>query len=276
MGLFLAATTPEGSWLIGLLCIFTAALLQILSNFANDYGDARHGLDNEQRLGPKRAVQSGLIGSKAMRNAMLIMAMLAVVSGIGLVALAFGPQNLLLSLLFVALGGAAIWAAIAYTATKNPYGYVGLGDVMVFVFFGLVAVLGSYFLQVKSLSWDLLLPASASGLLSVAVLNVNNVRDLESDKKAGKKSIPVRLGARKARLYHAGLLLGAALAAFSYVLSHYSSPWQYLFIFSLPLMLLNGIRLWQRQEAREIDPLLKQMSITTLIFTLLFGIGQMI
>lgn len=275
MGIFLAASRGQADALVGVFCVLTAACLQILSNLANDYGDARHGLDNDARLGPKRAVQSGLVSALAMRNAMIAMAVLSVLSGVTLILLAFGPAKLLLSLVFVVLGGAAIWAAIAYTATDKPYGYVGLGDLMVFVFFGLVAVLGSFFLQSSILSWDLVLPATALGFLSVAVLNVNNVRDLESDKAAGKQSLAVRLGARNARLYHVALLLGSILCSIIYIALNYESLWQFLFILALPFMVFNGVQLWQRQQASEIDPLLKQMSITTLLYTLFFGLGQL-
>jgi len=275
MGIFLAFSDQRGDFAVGFFCLLTAILLQILSNLANDYGDSRHGADSSSsgRLGPKRAVQSGLISSVQMRNAVGVLASLAVLSGITLVGLAFGLERLLLSLLFIALGGAAIWAAIAYTATQNPYGYAGLGDLMVFIFFGLVAVLGTYYLQAKTLGWDLLLPATASGLFSVAVLNVNNIRDLESDKRAGKYSIPVRIGPRNAKLYHVALLLVGTLAALGYVAINYANPWQFLFLLSLPLLAINGARVWQGKNPAALDPLLKQMSISTLVFTLLFGIG---
>ena len=273
MGIFLAGFTGQADFGVGLLCLLTAALLQILSNVANDYGDSVHGADSHARVGPARAVQSGLVSSAAMKTAVGVVALLAVTSGVALVALAFGPERLLLSLTFIALGGAAVWAAVAYTATRNPYGYVGLGDAMVFVFFGPVAVLGSYYAQTQSLIWDLLLPATASGLLAVAVLNVNNLRDLESDRQAGKRSVPVRVGARAGRVYHLALLVGSAVAAFLYVFLNYVSPWQFLFVPALPLFVLNAVRVWRGRGAAELDPLLKQMSITTLVFTLLFGLG---
>ena len=256
MGSFLAASRGAADITVGLLCILTAILLQILSNLANDYGDSRHGLDNHERVGPARAVQSGLITQSDMLRGVIVTSILCVISGLTLLITAFG-LSIPIILLFVALGAGAIWAAVAYTATDKPYGYVGLGDLMVFVFFGLVAVLGSYFLQTQTLSWDLLLPAAASGLLSVAVLNVNNVRDLESDKRAGKLSLPVRLGARGARLYHSALLLLSGLCALAYVLLNYSSPWQYLFTLSLPLLVINALKLWRGRSAAEIDPAAK-------------------
>lgn len=275
MGLFLALSRQEADVAVGIFCLLTAVLLQILSNLANDYGDSLHGADSPdaERRGPKRAVQSGLISASEMRRAVRALAILAVMSGLGLIILAFGLERLLVSLLFIALGGAAVWAAIAYTATQNPYGYAGLGDVMVFVFFGLVAVLGTYYLQAKTLTWDLLWPATASGLFSVAVLNVNNIRDLKSDKKAGKYSIPVRIGPRNARLYHLALLSAGTLAAVIYVATNYATPWQFLFLLAVPLLVINGVKVWQGEQPAALDPLLKQMSISTLVFTFLFGLG---
>lgn len=276
MGLFLAFSKGETNLAVGLLCLLTAGLLQILSNVANDYGDSVHGADSTARAGPARAVQSGLVSSQAMKNAVGVVALLAVVSGSVLVALAFGLERLVLSLAFIALGGAALWAAVAYTATRNPYGYIGLGDLMVFLFFGPVAVLGSYYAQATTLSRDLLLPAAASGFLAVAVLNINNLRDLESDRQAGKRSVPVRIGPHGARLYHLLLLVGSAVAATLYVLINYTSMWQFLFVLALPLFVLNGLKVWRGRSAAELDPLLKMMSFTTLVFTLLFGTGLLL
>jgi len=174
------------------------------------------------------------------------------------------------------LGAAAVWAAIAYTASSRPYGYVGLGDLFVFIFFGWVSVLGSYFLQTHALPWPVLLPATSVGLFSVAVLNVNNIRDMRSDREAGKYSVPVRLGPRRARLYHWALLLSGLLGALLYVLLTYHSPWQFLFLLSAPLLLRNGVLVWRGQSAAELDPLLKQMSLTTLVFVISFGAGQIL
>ncbi len=275
MGVFLAAADGEARWGVALLSLLSAVLLQILSNLANDYGDARHGADSGSRVGPKRAVQSGLLTPARMRNAIVLTALTAALCGLLLVWSALGSRGLVWSFAFIALGGAAIWSAIAYTATRKPYGYVGLGDLMVFLFFGPVAVLGSYFLQVGALRWALVLPAVASGLLAVAVLNVNNIRDLESDRLAGKRSLPVRVGLRKARVYHLFLLVGSAAAALAYVLLEYLSPWQFLFVLALPMLAQNGFAVW-RWNALELDPLLKQMSISTLVFTALFGVGQLL
>lgn len=275
LGQLLAAADGHYWWLTSLLTLLTAVLLQVLSNLANDYGDSLHGADDVRRVGPERAVQSGRVSLKQMLRAVVLSALLAAVSGLLLVWLAAGTAGLQLAGVFVLLGGAAIWAAYAYTATAKPYGYVGLGDAMVFVFFGLVAVMGSHFLQ--SGTWDpgLLLPASACGLLAVAVLNINNMRDLQGDRAAGKLTVPVRLGLRGARLYHAGLLAGAVVLALVYVIWQWRSAWGLLFVVSVP-MLITHLRAVFKLHGAGLDPLLKQMALAVLVFSLLLGLGQLL
>ncbi len=258
------------------LCVLTTLFLQILSNLANDYGDSKHGADSVHREGPMRAVQAGHIQAEQMKKGMLVFSLLSLVSGLGLLWVAFGAEGMLLFLLFLVLGLASIWAAINYTAGDKPYGYAGLGDIFVFTFFGLVGVLGTYFLQAQTLEPTVILPALVCGFFSTAVLNVNNIRDISSDVLAGKRSIPVRLGPKKARVYHLILLAGGVLSAFAYVLLNYESPWQWLFILALPLVLVNGLNVWRKQTSRELDPYLKQMAMTTLLFVLLFGLGQVL
>ncbi len=274
LGLLLAASAGHFNWLTALLTVSTAVLLQVLSNLANDYGDSRHGVDGSGRVGPQRAVQSGRVTLAEMLRAVVFSAALTAVSGLLLVRLALGPAGWWLVAGFLLLGAAAVWAAIAYTATDRPYGYVGLGDLFVFVFFGLVAVLGSYFMQTVSLEAWLLLPAAACGLLAVAVLNINNMRDLAGDRAAGKLTVPVRLGLRGARVYHTLLNAGALALGVSAVLLRSGSLWQLLFLLVTPLMLRHLVAVWQREGAR-LDPLLKQMALTALLFSLLFGLGQL-
>lgn len=276
LGLFLAAARAELRLLPALLTLLTAVLLQILSNLANDYGDSLHGADSAERSGPRRAVQSGAISAAQMRRAVIVTASLAMVCGLILVWLAFGAEAIWLVLLFVLLGAAAVWAAIAYTASNNPYGYRGLGDLFVFIFFGLVAVAGTYFLQTQALPWPLLLPAASCGFFSVAVLNVNNIRDIDSDRRAGKRSIAVRLGPQRARIYHWALLLAGLGAALAYVLLTYRSPWQFLFLLSAPLFIRNGLVVWRTRDSETLDPMLKQLSLSTLVFVLTFGVGQVV
>jgi len=273
-GTGLAAADGAFDWLVALLCVITAILLQILSNLANDYGDSLHGADHVARQGPKRAVQAGLVTPAAMRRAIGLTALLTVAAGLLLLWFAFGREAFSSLLLFIVLGGAAIGAAITYTAGKLPYGYAGLGDLAVLLFFGWLGVLGSYTVQAGRFDAALLLPATACGLLAVAVLNVNNIRDLESDRLAGKRSVPVRLGLRRARVYHWVLLLGAIALALAYVLLHYNSVVQLLFLLAAPLLVRNGLAINRTADLPSLNPWLKQLSLAALIFVILFALGQ--
>lgn len=276
MGGFMAAANNVFNGTIVALCVLTTLFLQILSNLANDYGDSKHGADSVHREGPMRAVQAGHIKAEHMKKGMVVFSLLSLVSGLALLWVAFGTDGLLLALLFLGLGLASIWAAINYTAGSNPYGYAGLGDVFVFIFFGLVGVLGTYFLQAQTMEAIVILPAMVCGFFATAVLNVNNIRDINSDLLAGKHSIPVRLGPKRARLYHLFLLAAGTLSAFAYVVINFYSLWQLLFILALPLVIVNGVNVWRKQTSKELDPYLKQMAITTLLFVLLFGVGQVL
>jgi 1,4-dihydroxy-2-naphthoate polyprenyltransferase len=274
MGGFLAWDANAFRWDIFLLCVLTTVFLQILSNVANDYGDSVHGADNIDRKGPSRAVQSGVISSGQMRSAIIIFTILSLLSGVALLFVSFGLQWRAL-VVFFALGILSIGAAVAYTVGRKPYGYLGLGDLSVFVFFGLVGVMGSYYLFTKTVSWFEFLPAMSLGLFSVAVLNVNNIRDIESDKMAGKYSIPVRLGRRRAITYHWILLCLALAFAVCYTIFMYESPWQFLFLLATPLFLRNGLAV-MRKPPLLLDPYLRQMAISTLLFVLLFGAGLIV
>jgi 1,4-dihydroxy-2-naphthoate octaprenyltransferase len=276
MGSALAAVWQPFNWTVAILCVLTAVLLQILSNLANDFGDSQHGADHARREGPKRAVQSGAISEKTMLRAIAIAALLSMVSGLALLWFAFGDDARELFILFVLLGALAIIAAIAYTAGFRPYGYAGLGDLSVLLFFGWLGVMGTYFLHTLRFDWLIIFPATCSGLLAVAVLNVNNIRDAESDRLAGKRTISVRIGPKRARVYHWMLLATAVLCACVYVLLVYSSLWQFLFVLAVPLLIKNGLAVWRTQSPREINPLLKQLSLVTLLFVLLFSVGQLL
>jgi 1,4-dihydroxy-2-naphthoate octaprenyltransferase len=276
LGAFLAATAGAFRGAVVGLCVLTAVLLQILSNLANDYGDSLHGADHVERQGPKRAVQSGDISAAEMKRAMVIFGGLSAVTGLALLIVAFGVETLPLLLLFLLLGAASIWAAVNYTAGKNPYGYAGLGDLFVLVFFGWVGVLGTYFLQAQTLTWELFLPATSAGLLAVGVLNVNNIRDIESDKVAGKYSVPVRLGPKRARIYHWCLLSMAFVLAGTFAVLTYRSPWQFLFVLAVPLLLKNGTAVSRTYDPLKLNPLLKQMVIAALVFDVLLGLGQVL
>ncbi|GAB2541978.1 1,4-dihydroxy-2-naphthoate polyprenyltransferase [Rufibacter soli] len=277
MGGFLAAADHLSRWPVLVLCVVTTLFLQILSNLANDYGDSKHGADSQHREGPKRAVQAGQITPAQMKTAIVVFSLLSLVSGLALLWVALGSSGLYLFLLFLALGLGAIWAAIGYTNGGKPYGYAGLGDISVFFFFGWVGVLGTYFLQTERLFWELLLPASSLGFFSAAVLNVNNVRDLKSDELAGKRSVPVRLGALRARAYHWVLLLSGIACAVIFVATRENATlWPWLFVGALPMLYYNGREVKRRQTPAELDPLLKQMSLSTLLFVVLLGVGLLL
>lgn len=271
MGGFLAAAAGKFDAVLFGLCCLTTIFLQVLSNLANDYGDSMHGADHEGRKGPARAVQSGVISASQMRNAVILFAVLSLGCGLLLLWVSFGTHWDKL-ILFLGLGMLSIAAAIGYTVGKKPYGYLGLGDVSVLIFFGFVGVLGSYYLFTHSLSAKEILPALSCGFFSIAVLNINNIRDIDSDRQAGKFSIPVRIGKVKAVRYHWFLLAGGVLSACGYLVLQYRSTWQWLFILSVPLLIKNGISVNNR-PSEELDPFLKQMALSTLLFVLLFGLG---
>ncbi|CAN5299962.1 1,4-dihydroxy-2-naphthoate polyprenyltransferase [soil metagenome] len=272
MGSFLAAERGFFDWLILVLCALTTIFLQILSNLANDYGDTIHGADSVLREGPARAVQSGAISAKIMRKAMAFFVALSLTSGIALLFYTFG-LNIQAFLFFFFLGLSAIFAAVAYTATKKPYGYAGLGDLSVLLFFGIVGVVGTYYLYTKELNWLIFLPALSCGLFATAVLNLNNIRDIHSDQRAGKKTIPVRIGRERAIKYHYLLLAGGLVFAFLFVALYFQSYLQLIFLLCVPLLIKNGKAVKNKNSALELDPYLKQMAVTTLLFVLTFGLG---
>jgi 1,4-dihydroxy-2-naphthoate octaprenyltransferase len=269
-GSFLAAHAQVFRWEILILASLTTIFLQILSNLSNDYGDTVHGADHAERQGPIRAVQSGLISLPEMKKAMYLFAGLALISGLTLVFLSV--QDWLLFAIFLGLGLAAIWAAITYTSGSNPYGYAGFGDISVFVFFGLLGVLGTYFLH--SLQFDpmVILLGVALGCFSATVLNINNIRDIESDTIAGKKSIPVRIGKESAIKYNWALILSGnlALLIFCFTTQNYGGL---LALLSLPLMVKVGFGVQSGKDSQAIDPYLKKMALSTLLWVILFGIG---
>ena len=275
MGTFLAAASGSFRGDIFALCALTTIFLQILSNLANDYGDSIHGADSVKREGPSRAVQSGAITKAAMRRAIGLFVVLSLASGLSLIYLAFGWSVQVLAV-FTGIGVLCIIAAITYTAGWKPYGYAGLGDISVLLFFGFVAVMGSAYLYEKQLNWEYVLPAISTGLFSVAVLNVNNIRDIESDKVAGKYSIPVRLGRDRAVVYHWTILIVGYLATVVYIALNFSSPFQLMVLLVIPLLVKNARAVKVYDEAAKLDPFLKQMALSTLFFVILFGLGQLI
>ena len=266
----MAAYKEVFRWEILLFASLTTIFLQILSNLSNDYGDTVHGADHQERQGPVRAVQSGLISLPEMKKAMYLFGALALVSGLLLLFLAI--QDWVLFGVFLGLGLAAIWASISYTSGSNPYGYAGFGDISVFVFFGLLGVYGTYFLH--SLAWDdsVIWIGIALGFFSAAVLNINNIRDIDSDTTAGKRSIPVRIGKKAAIVYNWFLILGGnyCLVIFAFITKEWTAI---LALVVLPLMIKIGIGVQKGKDSQAIDPNLKKMAISTLLWVILFGIG---
>jgi len=275
MGSFLASFWGEFRWDILLLTILTTLFLQILSNLANDFGDSVHGADSEERIGPRRAVQSGRISPGSMRKAILTFAVLSLVTGIVLLLVALGGIELQF-LVFFMVGLSAMAAAVYYTMGKRPYGYLGFGDVSVLIFFGIVGVMGTFYLQTKYLNWEYLLPALTIGLFSVAVLNINNIRDIKSDQLAGKMSIPVRLGRSKAVVYHWLILSLGWSCALVFTFLNYKTPFQLIYLILLPAFIRNAIGVLRTKNPDLLDPFLKQMAITTLFFVILYGTGLLL
>lgn len=276
MGGFLAISTDIFDGVILGLSLLTTLFLQVLSNLANDYGDSVSGVDHAERQGPSRSVQAGKISLASMKRALIICAILSFVSGLLLLFIAF-RETWLYAIIFLLIGLGAIWAAIKYTVGKTPYGYQGLGDIFVLIFFGLVGVCGSYFLYSKAFDWITVLPAISCGLFAVGVLNVNNIRDIESDRIAGKFSIPVRIGRSRARLYHLALITVGWVCMLIYTNLTWSGQWLHLLYgLSLPLFLINVKAVFTKEEPKQLDPFLKQLAISTLLFVLLFGAGQLI
>ncbi|MGY3570934.1 1,4-dihydroxy-2-naphthoate polyprenyltransferase [Vibrio paucivorans] len=269
-GSVLAFSLGHFSLPIALLAFLTATLLQILSNLANDYGDAVKGTDNEDRLGPVRAIQSGAVTTKDMKQAIIINIVLTMAAGLVLVFYALDSMQSILA--FIGLGVLAIIAAIAYTVGSKPYGYVGLGDISVFIFFGLLGVAGTFFLHTGTIDSALALPAIGCGLLAVAVLNINNMRDIENDAACGKKTVAVRLGQTRAKHYHFVLLVGALVAFALYLLLQPKPVWISLpFLLSVVVVFKHGKAVWDAQQPKQIAPMMPIIVKCSLITNLLFA-----
>ena len=274
LGSGLAASVDAINMTVLVLALLTAIALQVLSNLANDYGDAASGADDEQRIGPARAVSSGLLSAEKMRTGMIIAATVAALLGLLLLVAAFGNQWGQI-LIFILLGAAALLAAVTYTVGLGgtPYGYRGFGDIAVFMFFGLLGVLGTYYLHVQQLSWLPFLPAAACGLLATAVLNVNNVRDIESDARNGKITVAVRLGRANAINYHWALLGIALLLTLIYLVA-LPVPllgWSCLLV-AKPLT--DAARtLSHTRDGEMLTNMLKKTAISTLLYSVLLSIG---
>lgn len=265
-GTYIVIPSEKINILVFVMALVTTTFLQITSNLANDLGDGLKGTDNDERIGPKRAVQSGDISISAMKKGVLIFILLSLVSGILLLFFAFESFNYLFVTLFI-IGIAAIGAAIKYTYGKGAYGYYGLGDLFVFVFFGLVGVSGSYFLQTQEISLHAVMMSIHIGLLSMAVLNLNNMRDIENDRASGKNTIVVKLGLKRAKRYHILLIAGSFIS--SLLVSYFSKMYlkDSFFLIGVPYLILfqHGLKAARINEPKLFDPELKKVAIATLL-----------
>ncbi len=273
LGSLLAFAENRFKWGVFIFGTLTTLLLQILSNLANDYGDARKGTDNEKRLGPLRVTQSGLVTQRQIRWMIALFVLLSLVSGSLLIWFGLQGGNTLLYALFFLMGVSAIYAAIKYTIGKRPYGYVGFGDIMVFIYFGILGVVGTYYLHTQSFHITILLPASSVGLFSAGVLNLNNLRDHDNDALNGKHTLVVRMGVPWAKVYHVILLFTALVLAVIYTLLHFESYYQLIFLLPVPLMISDVLKVITNTVPVELNGELKKLAVTTLLFSLSFGLG---
>lgn len=255
------------------LAILTTIGFQVLSNFANDYGDGIKGSD-KNRTGEARMVSSGAITPKQMKGAMIITAIITLIIALLLIYVSFGKENIGYSILFLGLGIASIAAAIKYTVGNSAYGYSGFGDLFVFLFFGLLSVVGSYFLYTKHINIIIFLPAISIGLLSTAVLNLNNLRDREEDKKNNKNTLVVKLGEEKAKKYHYFLILAALVSASIYVFLDFRTIYQLIYLVAFIPLIKNVKTVAQNKIPAELDSELKKVALSTFLFAILFGIAQ--
>lgn len=277
MGAFVANIENSLKWDVYGLALLTATLLQILSNLANDYGDFKKGTDNENRVGPTRALQSGAITEKAMLKAVVLFSILSLLSGLYLLYIGLHDFSDFRTLTMLSIGLATIAAAIKYTVGKNAYGYSGLGDIFVFIFFGLVSVLGSYFLMTGTLNYTALMPAMSVGFLAVGVLNINNIRDIENDKASNKITLAVKLGRNKAKTYQMVITLVAFLTLSNYISANIEPIWVYLVAMVMWLPILSSyFRIVKNNEGeeQELNKELKAYSLGTALLVFgLFGLS---
>ena len=252
------------------LALLTTVAFQITSNFANDYGDGVKGTDNENRVGPKRALQSGLLSRKSLKKGIIINVLVDLVLVFALLFFSFDNDELLWAILFLILGGLSIWAAIKYTVGESAYGYNGLGDIFVFVFFGLVSVLGSMFLFIKEVPILSILPAVSTGLLSVGVLNLNNLRDHISDKQSGKNTLVVKMGFEKGKKYHYLILVSAFICMFGYIALTYNNWKNFICLIAFIPVFLHLFKVKRTKDPVLLDPELKKLALSTFFMALLF------
>lgn len=274
LGIMFACGEQTIPWYVIVLTLFTTVSLQILSNMSNELGDWLSGVDGQGREGPKYGIEGGGLTEDEMRSCIRIMVLVCCIFGLGMIRASFETIFRIESECLVVLGAAAIWAAMHYTLGNKPYGYRGLGDIFVFLFFGLVPVTGGYLVCAQVIEPATLIPGAAIGLFSVGVLNVNNMRDMKSD--AGTRvTVPLKLGEHRAKVYHTILIIGGWMLMLLYTIL-FTKGWQpYLYIITLPLYIKHLSGVWKR-SGRELDPMLPMLVISTFIFALLAGTGYIL
>ena len=273
LGGFLAMSDGLFNGVIFSLALITTIGFQVISNFANDYGDGVKGTD-AIRIGEERMVSSGKISPMQMKKAIMISVILTIIFALFLIYESFGLSNFGYSVLFFILGIVSVVAAIKYTVGNLAYGYSGFGDVFVFLFFGLLSVLGSYFLFTKEIYFLLALPAISIGLLSTAVLNLNNMRDYQNDKKSKKNTIVVKIGLKAAKRYHYSLILLSFISAVSYVVLTFTKTVQFIFLLAYIPLVIHALFVYNNKEELRLDAELKKVALSTFLFSVLLGLGQ--
>ncbi len=275
LGAMLAAADYHVEWKTVFFLLLTAACLQILSNICNELGDFQHGTASAQGREASRSLVTGELSESNMKLLIKIMVALTIASGLAMLHCSFGTLFCTESLLLMILGYFAIRAAMKYTIGKNPYGYRGLGDIFVFIFFGLVAVLGAYSICSKVFPpWLIFLPAISIGTFSIAVLNVNNLRDMESDRLT-RTTIAIKLGERGAKIYQTVLIATGWAAMLVYASLRIFDPWHYLFLLTLPLYIWHLTGVW-KNSGRALDRYLPMLVLSTFAFAILGGLGFLV
>ena len=272
LGSFLANASGQFSYLIFILCILTTLFLQIVSNLANDYGDMKSGADNDSRIGPARALQKGEISMLEMKRMIYFFISLASVSGLVLVYSGTRFLSFNIFLVFIIIGLAAIAAAVKYTVGKKPYGYRAMGDIFVLIFFGPVGTMGAFFLHSGFIRWDIMLPALTTGLMSVAVLNINNMRDMENDNRSGKLTLAGILGRKKSKLYHSLVLIFAIALSLTYTYLNYSGFHHLIYVIIFIPLIFNIKAVVQNKIPSELDIELKKIALTALAYSIVFTV----
>lgn len=272
LGMLLAASDYHVSLTVAIFTILTTVSLQVLSNLSNELGDYYHGTDTADRLGPNYGLMEGGLKVSDMKLLIGGAILCCIVFGLLMIRASFGTLFSLESVCLMMLGAAAISGAMKYTLGRNPYGYQGLGDIFVFIFFGLVSVLGSYFVAAHTIpSWIFLLPATSIGLFSVGVLNVNNIRDMKTDAE-NRVTVAIRLGEKRARIYQTVLIVMGWVCMIAFCLLRFFDPWHYLFILTLPMYIKHVSGVW-KLNGKDLDRMLPLLVISTFLFAVLAGFG---